>query len=53
MKSGIMSKEGKEIVYDKEFNKIKFSRNRTNLPLEKLMYFPTLTVIITWVIKRG
>ena len=52
IKSGIMSKEGKEIVYDKEFNKIKFSSKRTNLPLEKLMYFPTLTVIIRCVIKR-
>ena len=51
--SGIMSKEGKEIVYDKEFNKIKFSSNRTDLPLEKLMYFPTLTVIIRCVIKSG
>ena len=53
IKSGIMGKEDKEIVYDKEFNKIKFSSNRTDLPLEKLMYFPTLTVIIRCVIKRG
>ena len=48
-----MSKAGKEIVYDKEFNKIKFSSKITNLPLEKLMYFSTLTVIIRCVIKRG
>ena len=52
-KSGITSKEGKEIVYDKECNKNKFSSYTTNLPLEKLMYFPTLTVIIRCAIKRG
>ena len=34
IKSGIMSKEGKEIVYDKKFNEIKFSSNRTNLPVK-------------------
>ena len=53
IKSGIMSKEGKEIVYDKEFNKIKFSSNRTDLALGKLIYFSTLTVSIRCVIKRG
>ena len=48
-----MNKEGKEIVYDKEFNKIKFSSNYTDLPLGKLINFPTLTVSIRCVIKRG
>ena len=47
-----MNKEGKEIVYDKEFNKIKFSSNYTDLPLGKLINFPTLTVSIRCVIKR-
>ena len=39
-----MSKEGKEIVYDKDFNKSKLSSNKTNFPNGELIYFPTLTV---------
>ena len=48
-----MSKKGKTIVYNKKFNKIKFSNNRANLPLGKLIYFPTLIVVIGCVIKKG
>ena len=53
LKSKIMSIEGKIIVYDKNFDKIKFSSNETNLPLGKLIYFPTLTVVIRCFIKTG
>ena len=52
VKSDIMSKEGKEIVYDNDFNKIQFFSNSTNLPSEKLIYFSTLTVVIRCVIKK-
>ena len=41
------------VDYDKDFNKIKFSSNRTNLSLGKLLHFPTLTVVIRCVIKKG
>ena len=52
IKSKIMSKKGKKIVYDQDFNKIKFLSNYTNLPLGKLMYFPTLTVLIRCFIEN-
>ena len=35
-----------------DFNKIKFISN-DSLPLGKLIYFPTLTVVIRCVIKQG
>ena len=53
IKKEIIGKEGKMNNYDKEFNKIEFSSNRSDLPLGKLIYFPTLTVVIRCVIKRG
>ena len=36
---------GKKVNYDSEFDKIKFITNHS-LPLGKLIYFPTLTVLI-------
>ena len=48
-----MGKEDKRINYDEAFNKINFLSNRTDLPLGKLLAFPTVTVVIRCVIKRG
>ena len=41
-----------KVDYDNDFDKIKFVSNE-NLPLGKLIYFPTLTVVIRCVIKQG
>ena len=43
---------GKEVVYDSEFDKIKFLTNDF-LPLGKLIYFPTLPVVIRCVFKQN
>ena len=43
---------GKKVNYDSEFDKIKFITN-DSLPLGKLIYFPTLTVVIRCVFKQG
>ena len=42
---------GKEVVYGSEFDKIKFLTN-DSLPLGKLIYFPTLTIVIRCVFKQ-
>ena len=48
-----MNKKGKKIVYDKDFDKIKFLSNYNNLSLGKLISnFPTLTVLIRCVIEK-
>ena len=41
-----------KINFDSDFDKIKFVSNDL-LPLEKLIYFPTLTVVIRCAIKQG
>ena len=38
--------------YDDEFDKIKFVSN-DNFPIGKLIYFPTITVVIRCFIKQG
>ena len=43
---------GEEVVYDNYFDKIKFLTN-DSLPLGKLIYFPTLTVVIRCVFKQN
>ena len=43
---------GEEVVYDNDFEKIKFLTN-DSLPLGKLIYFPTLTVVIRCVFKQN
>ena len=40
------------VKFDSDFDKIKFVTNH-NLPLGKLIYFPTLTVVIRCVFKQG
>ena len=41
-----------KVDYDEDFDKIKFVSN-DNLPIGKLIYFPTITVVIRCVIKQG
>ena len=43
---------GEEVVYDGDFEKIKFLTD-DSLPLGKLIYFPTLTVVIRCVFKQN
>ena len=40
------------VNYDEDYDKIKFVSN-DNLPLGKLIYFPTITVTIRCVLKQG
>ena len=41
-----------KVDYDEDFDKIKFASN-DNLPIGKLIYFPTITVVNKCVIKQG
>ena len=41
-----------KVEYDEDFDKIKFFSNDI-LPIEKLIYFPTVTVTIRCVVKQG
>ena len=41
-----------KVDYDDDFDKIKFASN-DNLPIGKLIYFPTIKVVIRCVIKQG
>ena len=54
--SGIKYHIGKvddnEVVYDTDYMKIKFLTN-DSLPLSKLIYFPTFTVVIRCVFKHN
>ena len=43
---------GEKVNYDSEFDKIKFITD-DSLPLGKLIYFPTLTVVIRCVFKQN
>ena len=43
---------GEEVVYDSEFDKIKFLTD-DSLPLGKLIYLPTLTVVIRCIFKQN
>ena len=43
---------GKEVNFDSDYDKIKFLTD-DSLPLGKLIYFPTLTVVIRCVFKQG
>ena len=51
LKNRIASKEGQEITFTDEYDKIKFSSNVDPL-VNKLLYFPTLTVLIRSVFKK-
>ena len=41
-----------KVDYDDYFDKIRFVNNN-NLPIEKLIYFPTITVVIRCVLEQG
>ena len=41
-----------EVVYDKDYMKIKFLSD-DSIPLNKLIHFPTITVIIKWVFQQN
>ena len=41
-----------EVSFDSNYDKIKFLTN-DSLPLAKVIYFPTLTVVIRWVFKQN
>ena len=43
---------GFKVNYDDDFDKIRFVSNH-NLPIGKLIYFPTITVTIRCVFKQG
>ena len=43
---------GEEVVYDSDYDNIRFVTN-DSLPLGKLIYFPTLTVVIRCVFKQS
>ena len=42
----------KEVDYNRDYDKIKFL-SEDSLPLNKLIYFPTLTVVIRCVFKQN
>ena len=52
IKQNIKKISGEEVIYNDNFQKIKFSTNN-DLPLNELIYFPTLTVVIRCVLKQG
>ena len=41
-----------EVIYDKDYMKIKFLKD-DSVPLNKLIYFPTITVIIRCALKEN
>ena len=47
-----ISNEFEEFNYNDGFNKIQFISD-DNLPLRRLIYFPTLTVVIRCIFKQG
>ena len=51
LRNKIESEEGKEITFNDEFDKIKFS-SKSDFPLDKLIYFSTITVIFRCVFKK-
>ena len=40
-----------DVVYEKDFNKIKFNSD-DDIPLNKLLYFPTITIIIRFLFEK-
>ena len=43
--------DGSEVIYKKDYMKIKLSDD--DIPLNKMIYFPTVTIIIRCVFKRN
>ena len=52
IKHHINKVDGNDVVYDKDYIKIKFLSN-DDIPLNKMIYFPTVTVIIRCVFKQN
>ena len=52
IKYHIKKTTGEEVVYGNDFDKIRFITD-DNLPLGKLIYFPTITVAIRCALKQG
>ena len=52
IKQNIIKISGEEVIYNDNFHKIEISTDDV-LPLKKLIYFPTLTVVIRCVFKQG
>ena len=52
IKHHISKLDDNEVVYDSDYDNIKFLSD-DSLPLNKLIYFPTLTVIIRCVLKQN
>ena len=52
IKHHINKTDGSEVVYEKDYMKIKFSTD-DSIPLNKITYFPTITVIIRCVFKQN
>ena len=52
IKQKIEKISGEEVIYNDNFQKIVISTD-DNLPLNELIYFPTLTVVIRCVFKQG
>ena len=46
-----MNDYGQPIKYDDNYMKIKFNTN-DNIPLNKIIYFPTINIIIRFVTKK-
>ena len=42
--------DGSEVVYEKDYMKIEFLSD-DSIPLNKMIYFPTITVIIRYIFK--
>ena len=53
IKQNIKKISGEEVNYNNNFQKIKFSTDDGLPPLNELIYFPTLTVVIRCVFKQG
>ena len=52
IKQKIEKISGEEVIYNDNFQRVVISTD-DNLPLNELIYFPTLTVVIRCVFKQG
>ena len=52
IKHHINKTDGSEVVYEKDYMKIKFSTD-DSIPINKIIYFPIITVIIRCVFKQN
>ena len=52
IKQSIKRITGEEVIYNNNFPKIEISTDDEQLPLKKLIYFPTLAIVIRYVFKQ-